>query len=46
VWGARGPWRPAYLFKWRKDQHRRVADARAAKDAERVELEVVTPSFL
>jgi hypothetical protein len=31
----------AYLYKWRKVEKRRIADARGAKDAERVELEAI-----
>ena len=31
----------AYLFKWRKDEKARIADARAAKEAERKEMEAI-----
>ena len=35
----RPPCEQAYLYKWRKDEKARIADARAAKEAEKKELE-------
>lgn len=38
---ARGDDNQAYLYRWRKEAQQKIADAKAAKDAERRELEAI-----